>query len=171
MVATMTVPDTGALAVPLTPAQLRALQCRFRYLGYTRPERLAAATAVLGCDQPLRSFNDLRFGQAGYLMGWLRRGGDWDGAVSVVDPEAVPGIRAVPAETETGLVMTRSGDRMRPAESPDAADPAADAVAAGGIALAVAAAAWLALAMPVLARQHLRAAIAADASPAGRSIA
>ena len=172
MASTVIVPGAGGgLAAPLTPAQMRALQCRFRYLGYTRPERLAAATAVLGCDQPLRSFGDLRFGQAGYLMGWLRRGGDWDGTAGDGDPEApLDTGSAAPAETETGHALTGSGDRKRSAAPSDAADPGADAVTAGGIALAAAAAAWLALAVPVLARQHLRAAIAAGASPAGRSI-
>jgi hypothetical protein len=63
------------MVAAVTPAQMRALQAGFTRLGYRRGDRrdrLAVAAMVLGHDQPLRSFSELQFGQAGYLLAWLR---------------------------------------------------------------------------------------------------
>lgn len=65
--------DTSAA---LTSGQLKSLHLAFSYLGYggpERPYRLAAAAEALGLEQ-LGSFKDLTSGQAGYLLGQLRRG-------------------------------------------------------------------------------------------------
>ena len=64
--------------VQATPAQLRALYAGFTALGYRglagRSARLAAASAILGLDEELTSFGQLRAGQAGLLQAALRRG-------------------------------------------------------------------------------------------------
>jgi hypothetical protein len=78
----------------VTSAQLRALHAGFYRAGYTRRAdrlaRLAAAGQALGLDEPVGSFTELRFGQAGYLLGWLRR-------LETSGPEPVPEADRVPA--------------------------------------------------------------------------
>lgn len=106
----------------ITPAQLRALQREFRRRHYDRQERLAAATAVLGLDQPLGSFSDLRTGQAGCLLGWLRSDASWDDPV----PEARPG-----PEIDHGVIDFGRGPE------PVAEHPHAAAAAAAGAAAVV----------------------------------
>jgi len=149
----------------VTPAQLRALQIGFRELGYShhdRAERLAAATDVLGLEEPLSSFADLQFGQAGYLLGWLRRGA-WDG------PAREDRAATRPC-TETGHAETDSGAGPEPATR--RLDPAA-AVGARVAGLAVSAAVvlpWLRREVSVLVRELVLSAAVAS-GPGADSIA
>jgi hypothetical protein len=106
----------------VTPAQMRALHAGFNRAGYTRRSdrlaRLAAAGEVLGLDEPPGSFTELRFGQAGYLLGWLRQ-------LEASGPEPVP-------EADRGPAAPRSGNAAR--EHPGPAAPAAAAATAAPLA-------------------------------------
>jgi hypothetical protein len=102
----------------VTPAQLRALHAGFYRAGYTRradrPARLAAAGQVLGLGEPLGSFTELRSGQAGCLLGWLRR-------LETSGPEPAPEADHVPAAPPSGKTAR---------EHPGPAVPAAPAAPA-----------------------------------------
>jgi hypothetical protein len=106
----------------VTPAQLRALHAGFYRAGYTRRAdrlaRLAAAGQVLGLDGPVGSFTELRFGQAGYLLGWLRR-------LEASGPEPVPEADRVPAAPPSGKAAREHPGPAAPAAAAATAPPPA----------------------------------------------
>lgn len=138
-------------AAALTPAQLRALHAGFYRLGYTkrshRPERLAAAAAALGLEQPLSSFNELEPGQAGYLIRVLRRseaviatqaGGELPGSKPPSRQEPVralvastPGNATLPPRSRSFVAVAWCSLALAVIVSNSAADPAGVALALG----------------------------------------
>lgn len=123
-----------------TEAQLRALHRGFNALGYTRrsdrSERLAAAAAALDLSQ-LDSFSNLTRGQAGALLGCLRRAGlltpDQPHPAAPVRQPVPPACTST-ALSEVGTSETLGRECADPGWLPDivfAAVAAAAAITAG----------------------------------------
>lgn len=155
--------DPPRVVTPPTDRQLRALHAGFANLGYRRrsdrTDRLIFAAETLGMSQ-LDSFTDLTAGQAGYLLGLLRRG-------------ELPGIAAAYREPESEARVGRAaeiGNDVTDLENDrwkHATLPIADRGAAAASCAAIGAAIILAAGQ---ARQHLamrRALLAAAAAQSG----